>query len=1015
MVSLLGEAQQPIFSQINLEQGLAHKEVNALYQDRFGFIWIGTEDGLQQYDGYRFTTYRHDSEKPLASLSSDDINLSISGDRKGRIWIVTEHKGITRWDPNTGEFSVFNTDRDSTLPQSFNRCHNLVQDRWGNTYVSTFDGAYRIDTNDQIISISHEQDGSPRIPHLVTNGIRMDSTGNLWLNHASGLSRYDPRSDTWYGAEHNPHGSAIFDIQRGATSMTIASDGVLWVSCYEVDPVKPGRPLYRFDPIKNTLDTFTILLPKQNAFDDLVISMLDDGPGLWLGTANNGLLYFDKSTGEITQYLSNPEDAFPLSSNHVATLMKDRDGNLWIGTNNGISILPASYNRIRLYDKLSISNSTKAPAGEVSSALLLPDSSLALTIKSYGIYRAPKGWPAVAGFTRIVPPAQLKGEWIDYSQLLGRVGNLLLVQFWYGETWMYNTITGQWNRIVKPDEFEGLTLYRMVWDSLRNHAWFGTRGGLYAWDPAQNKVLSTYLIPDDRESVKVFDIASSGDTALWLGTGDHGLWELSLQSGKTRGLAALPTSLTGFRIFDLDWAGNKLLIGTERNGLFEYDPLTSEVHHFTRNNGLKSNRIKDIEPLGNGQWMVVTERGWATYIEGQTDLTSMESRLQIPPTLINYTTILSRNRFLVWCSDLLISVNQKRKDQEGNLAPLTPRLTALRLFDQDIPAGVLSKSEAPHFNLGWSENILTASFSTLDFINQDFVEFAYQLNDHGERWESLGNHNSVVLSNLPSGNHKLRVRARYPNEEWSEPVTVMSFRLAAPFWRQAWFYLVIAMALGAIGFWLYRQRITRRLAVEQIRNQVSRDLHDDLGSGLSSVAIMSNLASRNVQANRDETQPLLSQIEENVQDMQDRLQEMVWALHPRNDTLGQLVARLRSFAHPVLESKNIRFSISLPHELEHIKLSLIQRKNLFLALKEAINNAAKYSEANSVALTFERTVRKLQVSVQDDGIGFDMEQIKRGNGLDNISSRAREAGGTCQWTVSPGGGCTLIIQLPITS
>lgn len=1009
-------AQQPIFYHINLEQGLAHKEVNALYQDRFGFIWIGTEDGLQQYDGYRFTTFRHELHKPLTSLSSDDIAHSISEDSKGRIWIVTEHQAISRFDPNTGEFEVFNTNRDSTLPQAFNRTHNAAHDRWGNVYTSTFDGAYKIDTADRIVPISHHPDGSLKIPIDVTNGIYIDSSNHLWLVHSKGISRYDIQTDTWQSTNNNKDGLAILDIPCGPSALLTAADGSIWMTCYNPVPSNLGQPLYQYVPEENKLNTYNIFLPKQNAFDDLILTMLDDGPGVWLGTANNGLLYFDKITNETTQYLTKPDAPFPLSSSKIKALMKDRDGNIWIGTDNGINILPASHHRVHLYNSLQTNGGRTISAKSRGQILPAPNGSYYVSIQSFGLYSAPKSWPDDGVLTKILLPSSLETEWIDYVHLIGTSEDYLFIQIWFGDPWIYNTKEKSWVKMAIPGMTRGKTIFNILVDSTSNTIWFGSKGSLFEWDPMSNKVVRSYLLKRDDKAVNVVAMAKMGDSILWLATGNHGLLKFSMDTGLLDSPSELPTEKTGYGIFHLGWTGQELLIGTEFNGFFVYNDYNKEVHHFTRTNGLKSNRIRGILNIADRSWLIVTEQGWAKYTEDIKTLSSVENQLNIPRGLILKAVSGLDGTFLFIYSDWILKAHLNPENTSDNGSNnIIPRLTSLRLYDRTIPAGRLSNGHIPHFDLPWSENILSASFSTLDFVNADFVEFAYQLKDYGSRWESLGNQNTVVLSDLPSGNHELRIRARYPNDSWSDPVTVLSFHLAAPFWRQAWFYLVIAIVLGAIGFWWYRQRITRRLAVEQIRNQVSRDLHDDLGSGLSSVAIMSNLASRNAKTGVIETQPLLTQIEENVQEMQERLQEIVWALHPRNDTLGQLVARLRSFAHPILEIRDIGFTINLPHELEQTKLSLIQRKNLFLALKEAINNAAKYSEAELVELVFERKGKRLLISVQDDGIGFDINQVRRGNGLDNITSRAVDAGGVAQWTTVPGRGCTVLIQLPITS
>jgi len=224
--------------------------------------------------------------------------------------------------------------------------------------------------------------------------------------------------------------------------------------------------------------------------------------------------------------------------------------------------------------------------------------------------------------------------------------------------------------------------------------------------------------------------------------------------------------------------------------------------------------------------------------------------------------------------------------------------------------------------------------------------------------------------------------------------------------------LVSVMLIGGLLINRYRviNRVRRHVEIEKVRNNIARDLHDDIGSTLSSINIMSQLALQNV----DHGPQHLKRIAENSSRMMENMTDIVWSINPGNDSVEMLVARMKEFAAEILEPRNISYQIAGEETLSDLKVEIEKRKNFFLIFKEAINNAAKYSDASDIRVQFDRTKNTIRLVIEDNGLGFDPSSARQGNGLRNMTSRAEALGGRLSLNTAPGKGVVVTLEAPIT-
>jgi signal transduction histidine kinase len=286
-------------------------------------------------------------------------------------------------------------------------------------------------------------------------------------------------------------------------------------------------------------------------------------------------------------------------------------------------------------------------------------------------------------------------------------------------------------------------------------------------------------------------------------------------------------------------------------------------------------------------------------------------------------------------------------------------------------------------------------------------------------WVEVGDRNFVSYSNLEGGDYTFKVRATNKKGNWSQEFASLSIRIIPPFWKRWWFYGVCAALIAGTIYGLYRYRINELLKRQAIRNKIAQDLHDSVGSTLSSISVYSQVAKiYNEQQRLSDLKNTLEKIGAASGEMISEMSDTVWAINPRNDNMDTMLGRMESFARPLLASQEIVFHFSYDPGIKQLSLEMTKRKNFYLIFKEAVNNALKYSGCKNLWVTIKHRHGQLYLIVKDDGNGFDTAKVEKtqsmsGNGMQNMCMRAKEMKGDCAITSEPGKGTSIALHFPI--
>jgi len=321
--------------------------------------------------------------------------------------------------------------------------------------------------------------------------------------------------------------------------------------------------------------------------------------------------------------------------------------------------------------------------------------------------------------------------------------------------------------------------------------------------------------------------------------------------------------------------------------------------------------------------------------------------------------------------------------------------------------------------LPYRRNRIELRFAALSYRDPALLRYQVRLRD-GAPWLDASNRPSFQFVDVPPGTYHAEVRASLDGTRWSAAPARLSFTVLPPFWRTWWFAGLVALALVAGVHALYRVRVARLLALERVRTNIATDLHDDIGASLSRTAILAEVVRRDVAPSNPAAAETLDRIARSAREVVDGMSDVVWALDPERDDLGELVARVRAFASEVLPPSGVAFSVVAPTDAATLatKVGAEPRRHAYLVVKEALSNIARHAEARSASISLGLRDGAIEAIVSDDGRGFHPAPAGAaptlgGNGLRNMRGRASRCRGTLDVDSTPELGTTITLRIPV--
>ena len=990
--------QQLPVKHYNVEDGLGHSIVGAIYQDQKGYIWFGTADGLSRFDGYHFVNYTKDD-----GLESNVVT-SITEDQQGRLWIGTT-AGIARLldDPSEASQSSPPGKRKkfATYHVGSAESSNVVSDLFFDK-----DGALW-GASDEIYRAAKAGSGDLKFERAITHTgeqrsfkTLVDSRGRLWFGLYNGLIEVDDRQFIKYGsADGLPFGKTI-----SRQSPTFSNEQIVSITEAEKGRVIVAnrRELFEFvsspraDEKRGRFQKLPLSLPVDR---EIRVLSGDASGNLWIGTTM-GLMRYAKD------YRAIAVDERSLGSDHIIALFGDGQGNTWAGTGNGVyktsGDFIVSYTRTEGLPDDRVGFIVEGSRGEI----YLSSQQHLVEIRNGEVRSLGSQLPSFSGLIYRMLRDSRGNYWITTSEGLYRVAGPEL------DFRRAHRITERQGAPATTKVF-GLGMY----EDAAGRIWCGAMNdpALYVFDQKESNQAAFKRIPLDKTPQgRVLDplhctIADhSGE--VWFG------WQADLgryRNGKLE-LIDPPQGLNEIlpRAFLLDSRG-WLWIGQQDGGALVTKTPTAEhpqfINYSTRD-GLANNTVGSIAEDNAGRIYLSTGKGL--------------DRLDPTTGAIHHFTV----------ADGMAgpAAGFSVKDHEGNiwvamssgLSKLNPRaehptarpppvyFSHVQISGEDYSLPERGAQSIRQIELPSSRNNLLVEFVGLDFLGENKLRYQYKLEGVDKDWSPPSDQRSVNFAKLAPGTYRLLVRAINAEGFASVDPSIMELQILPPIWQRWWFIALVAGVLFVGTFGLYRMRVGQIVAMERIRRQVATDLHDDVGSGLAQIAILSEVAKR-------ETTPdgsgMLSEVADLARSMRESMSDIVWAVDPRKDSLSDLVQRMRQATFNLLEANGIRVEFRAPdeHDLERINLAPDRRRHLLLIFKETITNVARHAKASKVSVEVALEARTIRLTVRDNGCGFILENNHNGHGLHSLNQRANELKGKLTIESKLGSGTAVQVSLPV--
>lgn len=980
-------AQQLSIRHYSVSDGLAHSCVRSIYQDKKGYLWFGTNEGVSRFDGYRFTNYG-----TRDGLANSFIN-GITEDREGRIWVATNGGGVSRFidDPQEAP-SLRHREPASAARQKFigypvgnstesNRVNRLLFDAEGRLWCATDVGLYRgiPGSNGEIrfeVIAPHEPSGD-RMAAFA------DSQGRLWFGVANDMIEVVQDHIITYGPSDEVGRLLIISIIEDRQGRLLAANQR---ELFEfIAPTGSGRGRWRRFPLEL----------KANSE---INSMLADATGsLWIGTNLEGLIKY--KDGKQTFYTT----AQGLTDNHILASYEDRDGNLWIGT-VGAGVCKLSGDTLISYTR--------------AEGLAAPD--------VHGTIEDREG--RVFVFTNLGSLAEVfedKAVPIEGSQS-PRIGALdsRILQDDRGDWWIGT------NRGLLRFQGPGLQLRRgkkltltdgvpeeTIWVICEDQArrvWVVLAGpSFFCLDPAQKgrAAFEPVAFSGSWPSKRVIRMMSDRSGALWLG--EYGMLG-RLKNGSIELLQptdGLPE--TDPRAFFQDSRG-WLWIGQRYKGVsMTKDPTANapKFVNYSTENGLASDTVWTITEDDFGRMYFGTGKGLDRLDVSTGRMRHFTTTDGLAGDQIHHC--IKDRRGNIWVATItgLSKLNPRAERVISRAPPIY--LARIEIAGEDLPIAETGIALVPGLELSASRNNLLIEFVGLDFHGERALKYQYQLEGADQDWSPPTEQRSVNYARLAPGSYRFLVRAINQEGITSEEPAALQFRILPPIWQRWWFLALTAILIGLGIYATHRYRVARLIELERVRTRIASDLHDDIGSNLSVIAGLSDVLRRQAERADSPTDARLSLIAAVSQRSLEAISDIVWAVNPKKDHLLDLTQRLRLFADEALFAHNIEFEFSAPHLASDKRIGAETRREVFLIFKEAVNNIVRHSGCAKAEATLQVDHKTLVLLISDDGRGFDPTLARAGEGLASMRRRAEKIDGEIEVVSRPGDGATIRLKAPL--
>jgi ligand-binding sensor domain-containing protein len=992
----LADAKDIRFSHLSGSQGLSQRRVTNILQDLQGFMWFGTQYGLNRYDGYRFKVFKHEPDDPH-SLSGVSVH-ALFLDHRGTMWVASGAI-LDKFDARTETFAHYIIDAEPS-PDVANTIRNISEDSRGALWLSTARGLYRFDPTTGIaVRFHHDPDDPLSLSSDDVKWSGNDRVGTLWVANATGLDAYDAASShvTLHVPLVEPHELSFYEDKAGSFWILYASgDGLALL-----DRQKRRLTRYSWSPVTSPDLALTG-----------AISMLEDRAGnLWIGTLSDGILRFERDARRFVRYRNDAANPDSLTENRITTLYQDREGDIWAGLG---ATEPAFIRAHPSFRNLPFDSGNRANLGETLVNTIYEDHRGILWTGTTGALNR------FDGSSRTYQHYDIPGH--------GVASDVLSVveddegQLWIGTSgqglYRFDRDTGDL-RAYRHTDTDAASLSNDTVTYLLSAGdhilWVATADGLNRFD-TRTGYFTTFRVKAPGTAAKYPSMARDATGALWLGSFGSGLLRFDPQTaefeifghrqrhGRTVSndhVNAVFINRTG-----LIWAGTQ-------DGLDVLDPKTGQTRTFSEKDGLPSNAVACILEDSAGRLWMSTTNGLSRFDPGTGEFRNFSSSDGLPGTdLTGYSACYQTRNGDMYFGGFAGAVGFSPQSLGEDTYEPPVVLTGLELNGTPVGSGRTFQEAVTNLQrlgLRYDQNNLSFEFAALSYANSGSNRYRYVLEGLEPGWRNVdASRRSASYTILPPGSYVFRVQGATSRGPWSQPGAAIAVTIEPPWWATWWFRggaIIVALMLIASSHF-YRVRAVRRqfdVRLEERvaeRTRIARELHDSLLQGFQGLLYRLQALRNRVPEHSPELATALDAALEKGDQTIIQAREAVQDLRASGIEAGDLEAALTALPEELAQpdSPN-RPAYRVVVEGKPRALSPLVRDDMCQVAREAFRNAYRHAKARHIEAEINYGEAVFALRVRDDGAGIEPEVLDRGRrsghfGLQGMRERSERAGGT---------------------
>ena len=944
-----------------INDGLSQSSVFSAYEDRSGYLWIGSSNGISRFDGQKFKHYGLSEGLPSPEASA------VFEDTKNRLWIATR-AGMARVVGDTVVTYPI-ADDNRVIHYQF----GFAELRSGAIWALTDVGVYQFD--DSIwrkITLRPENDYTRQV---------VETDSGLYVNFGSTLAFRDLNNKWTVIEEHKPN-ELYFNV------MSLYNGKVLVSTRHSILEIRNNHLV----PITENLKGFGFFS-----------YFFDNDERLWYCFAFADSFLHVSEPGDTKNFRSILRNDYGIITN----LSQDSHGNIWVGTQYGLL-------------KINIASFTRLPetlgTKDLSNILPLKDSGVLVTgALGFGVYFYNK----LSDKFECGQKGKTKIELIDCYTYDNE-----------GNTWMFS-------HDMNIYKFNGKVFQKMPrLKNLRSREDFFTA----VYDKSNQRFIicgdSTVLAgrldsmgylaasTSGKEILGYSTVLSTMDDKILLYIPQKGIYQIkganelvpvySLRDKRNVRFSALLYEDRKQNIWVADeYVGLLCFRFNEQGRLVILDTISKK-------DGLMDNRVYSMASDVQNRLWVVTSLG--------IDIIQQQRKDWIVFNYSKYTSLSLNNQFAklisdsegnIWLNDWEKIIRFKTDEIVTKNETPDAIIEKIQLNSEDVEWSKYTDSLSGYDQfpidpvIDYEKNSVTFHFNGITYSSSPRLEYSYELYPTDTTWSQPIQTSSVTFIKLRPGHYQFKVRTRDRGSHWSEPSS-FTFTIKTPFWMEWWFITLCALLFIGLVYGIYRYRINQLKKLLAIRSKISRDLHDEVGSTLTSINILSKVSRNQLEKDHSRASELLQKITEQSENMQQSMSDIVWSIKPDNDRMENLLVRMREYLNQTADAKGVQVELNADEKALKEQLSMQQRHNVFLIFKEAVNNSVKYSNAENIKVYLGKKGSQMILSVEDDGIGFEQMHVSSSNGLRNMQSRASELGAAIEIHSLPGKGTQITLYCPTT-